>query len=521
MAAVGTVETRGPMALLRKLPNVTVKGERVSEVLIYSRAGTGKSMGIGINLFKWCEKYPETRILVVRKTLTSLRESWQKTFEDLVLPAFGVNPPSSSRHSRTSYKLWGNGSEIVLGGLEDIERHKSTEWNIVLFVEGTEATLRDFEGFTRAMRWSKGTPFHMKIIECNPKSQFHWIYEKFYPDMLPDEVAKLDRYDSGPGRVALKATIKDNPHYWDAVANDFTEFGRKYDSQMQRETTGVDNLQLVQGLWCVDDGLVYEEFNPLTHVIDGVLKRKNNEWVISTEKHGEIRVLGFFASQDWGMDHPGVAQYWAVDEYQRICLVQEWYHTRWNANDWANIHAAQWRKLKTKRIVADGADANSISILNRNLTRHGGRAAKRIVVPATGQLKDRMGGRSLVSAKLAERRDGLPCIYFLRDTLQHAPDPTCKKNSRPDRTIREFPGYVMKVDRSGMSMDEPVKEKDDGMDAMRYAVMWFFNNPFNAKEWDPQGWVHPQWMNMNNPTARAIVREAKRNWRENGYGSTG
>ncbi|MCB9906960.1 MAG: hypothetical protein H6830_04530 [Planctomycetes bacterium] len=468
-----------------------MNGRRVKEVLFHSLAGTGKSVGIAANFVEWCLEFPNTRILILRKTLKSLRESWQVTFEKLVAPRYGIKTPESSRKSRENY-VFANGSEIVLGGLDDPEKWRSTEWNVIWFVEGTEVTEKEFEEVTRGLRWSQGTPFRFKGLEVNPKSQFHWIYTRFFGERTPEEVQEERRIETGRGRVAFRCTFQDNPHYWNLERNDFTPAGKDYYENNDTGYSGVDHDRMVKGLWCADDGLVYPEFNPRTHVFDGALVLMRGTWWIDLRSHGMQRVLGFFHTQDWGIDQPGCAQVWAVDTQQRMCLVREWYHTGWNSNRWAGIHHGQVQSLSTRAIVCDGAQRDSIDILNDLLGPKGLRSSSRIAVGATGEMKDRLAGRSLVASKLQERRSGIPCIYFLKKTLQHPPDPSLR--SLPKSTIQEFPGYVMEADKEGMSRDMPVKKNDHGMDAMKYGVRWLHNHHFSTEDTAAAGFYHTPWM---------------------------
>jgi len=47
------------------------------------------------------------------------------------------------------------------------------------------------------------------------------------------------------------------------------------------------------------------------------------------------------------------------------------------------------------------------------------------------------------------------------------------ERKRPTSTLAEFDSYVYPPGRDGKAeKEEPVKECDDGMDAMRYAAMW-------------------------------------------------
>lgn len=491
------------MAGFKDLPFQDRGGKQVKEVLFHSKAGTGKTIGISANFVEICNEYPNTRILILRKTLKALRESWQVTFEQIVAPRYKIKVPSSTRKSRENYRF-PNGSEIVLGGLDDPEKWRSTEWNIIWFVEGTEVTEKEFEEVTRGLRWAKGPPYNFKGLEVNPKSQFHWIYTRFFGDMTPEEVAEKREIVITPARVAFQCTFKDNPHYWDLDTDDFTRAGREYFEGNDMAYSGADHLRMVQGLWCADEGLVYPEFGLNTHVFDGSLRTNSmGRWELDLGKRGVVRVLGFFHSQDWGMDKPGCMQVWAVDEKQRMCLVREWYHTGWHVNVWAPIHYQQWRGLNSKQIIGDGAEPGSIKILNDLLSYKGNRDGDRIAIGATGDLKDRLMGRSLVRSKLAETRDGIPTIYFLKNALQHPPDPALK--GLPKSTVQEFPGYVMEVDKEGMSKDVPTKKNDHGMDALKYAAGWFFNNPFTEDQWTAPGFHPAQWINQDDELEEAIL----------------
>jgi hypothetical protein len=46
----------------------------------------------------------------------------------------------------------------------------------------------------------------------------------------------------------------------------------------------------------------------------------------------------------------------------------------------------------------------------------------------------------------------------------------------------EAMGYRWKVHANGQTLEEPVKENDDAVDAMRYAALMAFGKP--AKSWD-------------------------------------
>jgi hypothetical protein len=61
------------MYRLGNLPWRKVGGQPVREVLEHSPAGTGKTVGNQIQMLRWCRKYKDFRILVLRESLTRRR----------------------------------------------------------------------------------------------------------------------------------------------------------------------------------------------------------------------------------------------------------------------------------------------------------------------------------------------------------------------------------------------------------------------------------------------------------------
>jgi hypothetical protein len=455
------LELRGPMRDLRWLPFHRSGGDPTRAILLDSSAGTGKSVGTGATLVRWCLDYPGSRFLVARQTLRSLRESWQTTFEEQVLPAYGLSPGRGSKMHRQSYKI--GASEIVLGGLDDPQKHYSTEWNAVLLVEGTQISEDTFERFFRALRWPKGAPFHTMVVECNPESPFHWLHQKFIAQPQP-------------GFLRRQATYKDNPAYWDLEANDWTERGLEFSENLKAGTSGTLYRRLFLGEWCMVEGQVFDCWEPDKYVVSGECERRNDGyWWVVPDAGDPVRLNWLAAGQDWGYTSPGVVSVWGFDDWGRAWLVEEVYRTKQDDGWWTDTIAELHDKWGFWRCVTDPENAAGIAMVNRRL-----RAADGRPLLTTADKKTTQAGRTkyaMVMHAHTEMSNGR--LMFLAGARRHERDEFLK--SKPACTVEEFPSYMWAPPREsrryemvggeGPALDVPIKVNDHGIDAMLY-LLW-------------------------------------------------
>jgi phage terminase large subunit len=98
------------------------------------------------------------------------------------------------------------------------------------------------------------------------------------------------------------------------------------------------------------------------------------------------------------------------------------------------------------------------------LERHG--------VPTVAAVKDVSPGIQAVKARLRRAGDGRPRLFVLQDALVRT-DPRLVERKRPTCTVEEFPAYVWPKARDGaLVKEQPVKDNDHGLDALRYGVMY-------------------------------------------------
>src|SRR5262245_20158562 len=217
-----------PVGAARELMRTTAQ-----EVLLAGPAGTGKSRACLEELNLICMQLP-VRCAIVRKTRKSITQSAMVTFETKVLP----QPSAVLFHTGDQEYRYPSGARIVVGGLDDAEKIGSTEFDIVYVQEATELEPDDWGMLLRGLR-NGVLPYQQIIADCNPGPPDHWLKQ---------------RCDSGQ-TVLLESRHEDNPSVT-------PEYLAALDS-----LTGWQYQRLRLGLWVAAEGMYFEEWDPLVHIV--------------------------------------------------------------------------------------------------------------------------------------------------------------------------------------------------------------------------------------------------------------
>lgn len=205
------------------------------EVVLAGPAGTGKSRACLERLHKLALDYPGMRGLMVRRTRKALTQSAMVTFREKVLhPLDNVTFRATDQEYR-----YGNGSVIVVAGLDDPAKVMSAEYDIAYVQEGTEVTEHAWESLTARLR-NGVVPFQQIMGDCNPDAPTHWLKR---------------RVDRG-ATVMLESRHEDNP----SVTAQYLA--------VLDALTGVRYLRLRKGIWAAAEGLVYDDWNTAVHLTD-------------------------------------------------------------------------------------------------------------------------------------------------------------------------------------------------------------------------------------------------------------
>lgn len=210
------------------------------EILICGRIGTGKTRVGCEKIHLLAEKYPGSRHLMLRQVRRSLTETALVTLEDHVMPVGHPAKRGAHRRNRSSY-TYPNGSEIVLGGLDDPDKIMSGEYDTVYVVEALETIEESIEMLITRLRNGK-MPYQQLLMDCNPGPPSHWLKA---------------RCDRGQTRM-IHTSIKDNPRFWSIEKDCYTPEGEAYDAGNQG-LTGARRKRLLEGMWVAPEGARFDQ----------------------------------------------------------------------------------------------------------------------------------------------------------------------------------------------------------------------------------------------------------------------
>ncbi|RPH76061.1 terminase [bacterium] len=218
---------------------------RGREVLLAGPAGTGKSRAALEKVNLVCLQVP-VRAAMVRKVRKSLTQAAMVTFETKVLPE-----PSGVRFWTEDQEYrYTSGATLAVCGLDDPEKIKSTEFDLIYVQEATELDQLDWELLVSRLR-NGVLSYQQLIADCNPADPYHWLKRR------------CDRGEC----LLLDTRHEDNPVLFDHQRGAFTEFGSEYLRTLDT-LSGYTYQRLRLGVWCAADGMFFTEWDPGVHVVD-------------------------------------------------------------------------------------------------------------------------------------------------------------------------------------------------------------------------------------------------------------
>ena len=207
------------------------------------------------------------------------------------------------------------------------------------------------------------------------------------------------------------------------------------------------------------EGIIYKEFDERKHVQDW-----NGMWKILTgndfpgECDHDIFVkkchqmkLSCYAGIDWGWSNPSTVVYFFVDTRENVYVVRCEGMTYTNNPTWVQMIKQKWHHMyRCQLYFPDMANpGDGVTMRQEGLP-----------CPSK-QTKDTPGGIQVVKKWLRSLASPVPKMYFAKETCTPI--------------IQEFGMYHYKVDAAGEITEDPAKEYDHWLDALRYAMYELFS----------------------------------------------
>ncbi len=216
---------------------------------------------------------------------------------------------------------------------------------------------------------------------------------------------------------SFKSPSWENPHL---STQDIEEARRTLQEAVFMQEYGAD--------FTLSSGQVYKEFDIVKHVIPESQLYIHHDWAK-------------FRSIDFGYENPFVCLYITVDPEDRVIIYDEYYQRHRTVEHHSKILNQFGTRFEITTCDPSGASARA------TLLEHG--------IPTVALRTDVLTGLEAVRQCLKVRENGTPGLYV---------------SSRCVNTIKEFTLYSYPV--SG-NMEEPLKEYDHCMDAIRYFVVYW------------------------------------------------
>lgn len=304
---------------------------RAPEILIEGPRNTGKTRGVLNKIFLFVRKHKKCRVLIVRATRASLTESVLVEWEDNVVPPGHPMLQGADRAHRGRYEIAETESEIVLGGLDNAERFRSGQYDLIYVAEATDCREEDIETLTGSLR-NKRAPYQQIICDCNPKHPGHWLNRR----------PERKRESGGPQMTRILSRHEDNP----ACTAD--------DLERLRNLTGIRRQRDYEGKWVAAEGLIYD-FDRARHV-------KTPAWT----KHPKRIIIGV----DQGFRNPFAALRALVNSDDSLHIEAERYGS--GKSESVKVADAVAISKGADRVMVDPSAAELIAALQRaNLPAEG------------------------------------------------------------------------------------------------------------------------------------------------------
>lgn len=168
--------------------------------ILYGGSGSGKSVFASQKIILRTVGEEKHRFLCIRKVANTLRSSVYQILIDCISD-LGLRSEFEINKTEMRFTHTPTGNEILLAGLDDVERLKSIAGITSIWVEeATELNEGDFDQIDLRLR-GETVNYKQIILSFNPIDERHWLKIRFF-DNKPDNA------------TVLKTTFKDN-HFID------------------------------------------------------------------------------------------------------------------------------------------------------------------------------------------------------------------------------------------------------------------------------------------------------------------
>ena len=418
----------------------------------------GKTFSLCAYMDALAMEFPGSRMTFVHRSLNRVYRNILPTYYKYL----GYTPTSRDAPNPTFVTRYGgekpeffeyrNGTRIYVNGLDQPSNLLSDFFDAAFVNQAELLPFEAWDELTARVSERAGTmPISQLVGDCNPNTPHHWIRQQTKDNKLKYfRMSFLDNpeiIEQGSDRLrAFRIAFENNPDpkLLDKVMDLFTEGGLRRVEKLKN----LDGLRFKRGflgVWASGEGLVFDDFEPETHIVDTTIMPNWPRYL----------------SVDWGFRNPASVIWWAHSPDDRLYAYKEIYKTKLTKPDLIQLITDNCdpHEDRIRHAVVDSEDQDGVEQLKR--------AGFRVKEPK----KDRVAQIDAVKERLKKDPSGEPAIFFLRDRLVHAPDEDLKDDYRPVEVTDEFLSlsYAEKL-KGTRRDDEDVVGDNHGVDGTSYLV---------------------------------------------------
>lgn len=284
------------LPITRPYPKQIQFFEAESKYIAYGGArGGGKSWAARIKATLLALNYSGLQILLLRRTLTELRENH-------TIPLLKLLHGIAKYREQSKAFVFPNGSRIVLGYCDnerDVLQYQGQAYDVIFMEEATQFSQFQFQTLTESSR-SSGLcikKFYPRMyFTCNPGGIGHNWVKRLFIDRQYQNQERADDYTFIPARVYDNPFILENSPDYVRTLENLPEDRRK---------------AMLHGDWDIFEGQYFSEFNREIHVCKP----------FEIPEHWRI-----YVALDYGLDMFAAYKI-AVDEHSLAYVVAEIYES--------------------------------------------------------------------------------------------------------------------------------------------------------------------------------------------------
>ena len=367
---------------------------------------SGKTVSMALSFVLWAmESFEEQNLAMCGKTIGSFRRNVLMVLK-LMLRSRGYRVKDHRADNLVEIRRNGKTNYFYIFGGKD-ESSQDLIQGITLaglFCDEVALMPESFVNQATGRCSVEGSKFW---FNCNPAGPYHWF--------------KLNWIDKAAekGLLYLHFTMEDNLSLSQAVK-----------SRYRAMYTGVFYMRYILGLWVMAEGVIYDMFNREKHIVN-------------VQSLCEIlKPTPCYISVDYGTQNATVFLMWRKGLDKKWYCAKEYYYSgraeerQKTDEQYVQDMKAFAEDVKVKAIIVDPSAASFIAAL-------------------------REAGLPVLKAK-NDVLDGIRTVARLLNTEKIAFSDECEE------TKKEFASYVWSEKAAERGEDEPVKQFDHCMDAVRY-----------------------------------------------------